>query len=108
MGSLRARSEAPPQPAAEPIPLPSAPSVTAPQVPTSVIAAQPPLPTVETSAPAPRASAKAPPSVRPTKSKNVATSGTSGRADDGRSCNPPYYDDAQGIRHIKPECLKFE
>ena len=103
MGSLRTGAEAPSQPAADPV---TVPSVTTSQVPTGVVAVPPPP--MDTSAPPQRASGKPPPSARPAKGKAASPSGPSGRADDGRSCNPPYYDDAQGIRHIKPECLKFE
>ncbi|WP_394842968.1 serine/threonine protein kinase [Pendulispora brunnea] len=105
MASFGARpKEASTPPSADPVTV--VPSAAASSVPTGVVAPPSPPPvSAEASTPpvtSARASAKPPPSTRAAKAPNTI------RADDGRSCNPPYYEDAQGIRHIKPECLKFE
>ncbi|WP_394832406.1 serine/threonine protein kinase [Pendulispora rubella] len=107
LGSFAGRPEASSQPSADPITVTSsaaarqAPSVGV-VVASSASASASASASTEASAPLPRPSAKTAPSPRAAKASSVV------RADDGRSCNPPYYEDAQGIRHIKPECLKFE
>jgi len=64
-----------------------------------------PAPTAEPSAaPEPSATAEAPPK------KKAGTSAGSGKVfvpvkPKAASCNPPYFFDAKGVKHFKPECL---
>ncbi len=85
-------------------PAPVTPAVAAPSAP-------PPPVSVATAAPsAPAASAETPDAassadVRPVAPPRRSPPPTRSQAAPKTSCNPPYYVDARGIQHVKPECL---